>query len=147
VFGWARIALAFIDLETGYLPDAITWPLIALGRGVYYAYIFASFCDAVIGAVAGFVSFWFIGTAFEKLRKKEGLGQGDKKLLAAIGAWCGWAMLPLVIFTGAVVTLAAIFIQGLGGKKTDLNLPAPFGPGLCAAGFAAVLVLRTVNAP
>lgn len=147
MFGWALIALAFIDLETGFLPDAITWPLIALGLGVNYANIFATFGDAVIGAVAGFVSFWFIGTIFEKLRKKEGLGQGDKKLLAAIGAWSGWAMLPFVIFAGAVITLAAIAIQALRGRKTDMNQPVPFGPGLCAAGFVALLVLRVVNAP
>lgn len=145
IFGWALIALAFIDLETGYLPDAITWPLIALGLGVNYASIFATFGDAVIGAVAGFVSFWFIGMAFEKLRNKEGLGQGDKKLLAAIGAWTGWAMLPFVIFAGAIVTLAAIAISAVRGKKTDMNQPVPFGPGLCAAGFAAILALRAVN--
>lgn len=139
IFGWSLIALAFIDFETGYLPDAITWPLTGLGLIVNAIGGFTLFADALIGAVAGFLAFWAIGTAYEKIRDREGLGQGDKKLLGAIGAWSGWMVLPAVVFFAAVVTLAFAAAPSLIRKK-DLNAPVPFGPGLCAAGFAALLL-------
>ena len=138
IFGWALVALAAIDFETGYLPDALTIPLGIAGLCVNAANLFVPFSQASFGALAGFVSFWVIGDGYEALRGREGLGQGDKKLLAAIGAWTGWAMLPAVIFIGAVATLAAILFARRGGKDT-LEQPAPFGPGLCLAGFVALL--------
>jgi len=137
VFGWALIALAFIDLETGYLPDAINLPLIAAGMAVNAFGLFVPLSDALIGAGAGFLSFWAIGAAFERLRGKEGLGLGDAKLLAAIGAWGGWMILPSVVLIGAVATLCAILFAQASGKKKSMDDPLPFGPGLCAAGFIA----------
>ena len=138
-FGWALIALAFIDLETGYLPDAITFPLGIAGLGANALSLFVPFSQAVIGAAAGSGAFWLIGAAFEKIRGKEGLGHGDAKLLAAIGVWGGWAILPMVVLIAAATTLGAVAIQRALRKKLSINEPIPFGPGLCAAGFIALL--------
>lgn len=146
VFGWTPaaalaaiaafvlIALAFIDLETGYLPDALTLPLGALGLGANAFNMFVPITDAVIGAVAGYITFWAIGAVYRSMRKREGLGLGDAKLLAAIGAWTGWISLPVVIFIAAALTLAVAALRGRA--KADDALP--FGPGLCAAGVAAI---------
>lgn len=143
LFAFALIALAFIDAETGYLPDAITMPLTGAGIAANAVELFAPVRDSVIGAIAGFVIFWAIGAVYERVRKREGLGLGDAKLLAAIGAWAGWIYLPLVIFLAALATLAAIALRR--GVKADDGVP--FGPGLCAAGFVALFFgERAVNA-
>lgn len=146
MFGWTAaallaaiaalmlIALAFIDLETGYLPDALTIPLLGLGLCANAFGIFASLTDALIGAAAGFLVFWAVSAIYRRLRKREGLGLGDAKLLAAIGAWTGWHYLPVIVFAAAIATLVFAFARR-GAKSDDA---APFGPGLCAAGFAAL---------
>lgn len=134
IFGFALIALAFIDAETGYLPDAITLPLMGAGLAANAASNFAPFLDALIGAAAGFVLFWMIGEIYARIRKRDGLGLGDAKLLAAVGAWTGWQMLPVVVFAAALGTLAFIALRR-GAKPDDA---IPFGPGLCAAGFLAL---------
>lgn len=136
VLGWMLLALAAIDWETGYLPDWLTLPLIALGLIANLDGRFASPLDAGIGAAAGYIVFRLLGAAFYRLRKYEGLGQGDAKLLAAIGAWGGWAILPGAALAGSVVTLAglALFARSVGAK-TEI----PFGPGLCAAGFTLMI--------
>lgn len=173
-FGLALLALAFIDLETGYLPDAITLPLIGGGLVANAFGLFVPLADAALGAAAGYAIFRVIGFLFETFRNKEGLGQGDAKLVAAIGAWCGWPMLPFVVFVGAAGTLAAVLLlravvlpraagkisppaaegaeapllvplRGEPSCKQEssygrrLAAPIPFGPGLCAAGFIALL--------
>lgn len=138
IFGFALIALAFIDLETGYLPDAITLPLVALGLLVNALGLLATIKDAVIGAFLGYAVFRGVGFLFERLRGKEGLGQGDAKLLAAIGAWSGFLALPFVVLIGSAATLAIAL--GSRGRKSDA--PIPFGPGLCAAAFLVVLFGR-----
>lgn len=137
VFALALIALAFIDLETGYLPDAITLPLIALGLVANAFGLFTTPLDALIGAVAGYALFWAIGALYQRVRHREGLGLGDAKLLAAIGASTGWMSLPIVIFIAAIGTLAVVALSG-GGAHRDREIP--FGPGLCAAGFAALFL-------
>jgi len=142
VFGWALIALAFIDLETGYLPDAITLPLIVAGLGMNALGAGIPIGHAVIGAASGFVAFWLIGGVFKALRGKDGLGHGDKKLMAAIGAWGGWMVLPAVVLIGALTTLGVIGAGMLQGKNISANAPVPFGPGLCAAGFSCLLAWR-----
>lgn len=139
LFGFALIALAFIDAETGYLPDAITLPLIAIGLAANGFETFVPLRDAVIGAGAGFLIFWAISAAYERLRGKEGLGLGDAKLLAAIGAFGGWMMLPVVVFVAALGTLAALGIGALRGGGMARDQPVAFGPGLCAAGFAVLI--------
>ncbi len=139
LFGLALIALAFIDAETGYLPDAITLPLIAVGLAANGFGIFISLRDAAIGAGAGFLIFSAISVAYERLRGKEGLGLGDAKLLAAIGAFGGWMILPAVVFVAALGTLAALGVYALMASAPGRDQPVPFGPGLCAAGFAVLI--------
>jgi leader peptidase (prepilin peptidase)/N-methyltransferase len=139
LFLFALLALALIDADTGYLPDAITIPLVVGGLAANAAGLFAPFSDALIGAAAGYAFFALIGLAFRRLRGREGLGEGDAKLLAAIGAWCGFAALPFVVLAAALATLAYVAVFRRGGSAED---PIAFGPGLCAAGGAALLVLR-----
>ena len=134
IFLFALLALTVIDLETGFLPDAITLPLTAIGFGANAFNLFVPWQDAAIGAVAGYGVFRLIGSAYEHWRGVEGLGQGDAKLLAAIGAWIGWMALPVVVLAGALATLAAVAIGQITGKKVDAQTPIPFGPGLCLGG-------------
>lgn len=144
-FGWALLALAFIDLETGYLPDAITLPLIGAGVLAGAFHLIVRFSDCLIGAVAGYLAFRLVGAAYHKFRGRDGLGQGDAKLLSVIGAWGGWMILPAVVLSGALITLAAIGASALRGEKASMVKPVAFGPGLCAAGFLCVLGGRLFN--
>lgn len=133
IFAFALIALAFIDAETGYLPDAITLPLIGAGIAANAASLFGPLADALFGAAAGFALFWAISEIYARVRNRDGLGLGDAKLLAAIGAWTGWQLLPVVVFLASLGTLAFVAVRR-GAKPDDA---IPFGPGLCAAGFFA----------
>jgi leader peptidase (prepilin peptidase) / N-methyltransferase len=136
-FGWALLALAVIDLDTQLLPDDITLPLLWAGLLINFSGAFAPLRTAVIGAVAGYLSLWLIYWAFKLATGKEGMGHGDFKLLAAIGAWLGWQKLPLVILlssvVGAAVGIALIVFARHGREK-----PIPFGPYLAAAGLIAL---------
>ncbi|MGZ8197187.1 MAG: prepilin peptidase [Burkholderiales bacterium] len=137
IFTWAMIALAFIDFDTFYLPDDITLPLLWAGLILNLNSTFAELDSAVIGAVAGYLSLWAVFWAFKLATGKEGMGYGDFKLLAAIGAWLGWKMLPLVIllssFVGAIVGVLLIVLARRGR-----NVPIPFGPYLAIAGLVAL---------
>ncbi|MDH5577905.1 MAG: A24 family peptidase, partial [Betaproteobacteria bacterium] len=137
VFGWSLLALTVIDLDTQLLPDDITLPLLWGGLLVNLAGAFVPLRTAVIGAVAGYLSLWFVYWGFKLATGKEGMGYGDFKLLAAIGAWLGWQKLPLVILlssvVGAAVGIALIVIARHGREK-----PIPFGPYLAAAGLIAL---------
>ena len=134
------IALAAIDAQTGYLPDALTLPLIGLGVLASVFGLFSTTLTAsLLGAVIGFGAFWLIDKAFERLRGYEGLGQGDAKLLAAIGAWLGWAALPPVVFLAAITALVGVGAASLAGVKIDKQTPVPFGPALSAAGVLAMV--------
>lgn len=141
LFGWFLIALAVIDWETGYLPDWLTLPLVIAGLAANALGAFAPLPDALTGAVAGYLSFRLIAEAFVRLRGYEGLGQGDAKLLAAVGAWGGWQALPLVIFAASILTLAAVLCLRLANRTVTAQTPLAFGPGLCAAGYLVVLFL------
>ena len=141
VFFWSLIALAVIDLETGYLPDAVTLPLGLAGIGVNIWGLFVGWQAALIGAVVGYVAFWLIAEAFYRLRGVEGLGLGDAKLLAALGAWLGWQALPPVIFVGSILGLVWALIKRIGGEDISTHTALPFGPALAIAGagvFAAM---------
>jgi len=137
-FGLCLLLLAAIDSDTGYLPDALTLPLAAAGLAVNAFGAFAAPTDAAIGALAGYGGFRALAAAFRAARGVDGLGRGDAKLLGAIGAWCGWAPLPLVVLIGAVSTLAFLAVRGSGGARRSLQDPVPFGPGLCLGGAAAL---------
>lgn len=144
VFLWVLVALTFIDADTQLLPDDLTLPLLWLGLLVNAFGTFVDLRSAVIGAAAGYLSLWSVYWGFKLLTGKEGMGFGDFKLLAALGAWLGWQMLPLIILlsaaVGAVVGLIGIVVAGRekGGK-------IPFGPYLAAAGFIALLWGRELN--
>ena len=138
IFTLCLIALAGIDINEKLLPDQITLPLLWIGLFANINGTFAPLPDAVTGAIAGYLSLWSLYWMFKLVTGKEGMGYGDFKLLAALGAWLGWQMLPLVILIsstfGAVFGLAAILLGGRGR-----NLQIPFGPFLAGAGWIALL--------
>jgi leader peptidase (prepilin peptidase)/N-methyltransferase len=133
----AMIALTCIDFDTQLLPDDITLPLLWLGLLLNLQGTFTDLPSAVIGAMAGYLSLWSVYWLFKLVTGKEGMGYGDFKLLAAIGAWLGWQVLPLTILlsslVGAVVGIALIVLARHGR-----NVPIPFGPYLAAAGVIAL---------
>lgn len=136
-FCWVMIALAFIDLDTQLLPDDLTLPLLWGGLALNLGGTFAPLHSAVIGAIAGYLSLWLVYWAFKLATGKEGMGFGDFKLLAAIGAWLGWQALPLVILLSSVVGAAA-GISLMLFTKHGRDHPIPFGPYLAAAGLIAL---------
>lgn len=137
VFGVMLLTLTVIDFHTHLLPDILTYPLLWLGLLANTQGLFTSLTDAVYGAVAGYMILWMVYWAFKLLTGKEGMGHGDFKLLAALGAWLGWQQLPLIIllssFVGAAIGLAMIVVRG-----RDKQLPMAFGPYLAIAGFIAM---------
>jgi leader peptidase (prepilin peptidase)/N-methyltransferase len=140
VFFLFLIALGVIDFETGYLPDTLTIPLIGLGICVNAFDLFnATPGAAVLGAIIGYGAFRLIDFVFLRLRGVEGLGQGDAKLLAAIGAWLGWTALAPVVFLAAIMALIGVAIAALGGAKFARETPIPFGPALALAGALAMI--------
>jgi len=134
------IALGVIDFETGFLPDALTLPLVVLGLIASAAGLFGvSLLDSFLGGLIGYGAFRLIDLLFLRLRGIEGLGQGDAKLLAAIGAWLGWAALPPVVFLAAVMALLGVAVMAAGGVKVGRETPIAFGPALAAAGALALI--------
>ena len=136
-FLWIMIALTGIDLDTRLLPDSLTLPLLWLGLLVNLDSHFATLPSAVIGAMAGYLSLWSVYWLFRLATGKEGMGHGDFKLLAAIGAWLGWQMLPLVILLSSVVG-AAVGIGLILAGKAERNTAIPFGPYLAGGGVLAL---------
>ncbi|MCL1825242.1 MAG: A24 family peptidase [Betaproteobacteria bacterium] len=138
VFVWVMIALAFIDFDTRLLPDSLTLPLLWMGLIFNLITGNVPLEDAVIGAVAGYLFLWSVYWLFKLATGKEGMGYGDFKLLAAIGAWLGWQALPLTIVLASVVgALFGIGLIVLGRQQR--NTPMPFGPFLAVAGLLALL--------
>jgi leader peptidase (prepilin peptidase)/N-methyltransferase len=141
VFAWlftfALIALTFIDFDTQLLPDDITLPLLWLGLLFNLNTGFTDLNSAVIGAVAGYISLWSIYWLFKIVTGKEGMGYGDFKLLAAIGAWFGWQLLPAVILLSSILG-AGIGIALIVFTKHGRETPMPFGPFLAISGIAAL---------
>lgn len=138
LFSWSLLALTGIDFNEQLLPDGITLLLLWLGLLANLNGLFTSLDSAVIGAVAGYLSLWSVFWLFKLITGKEGMGHGDFKLLAALGAWLGWQQLLLIILlsslVGAVVGLLMILLLG-----RDRQIPIPFGPYLAAAGLIALL--------
>ncbi|MDR2195744.1 MAG: A24 family peptidase [Gallionellaceae bacterium] len=136
-FVWALIALTVIDYETRLLPDAITLPLLWLGLLVNLFSVYADTRSAVIGAAMGYLALWSVYWLFKLATGKEGMGYGDFKLLAAIGAWLGWQALPLVILLSALVGIVAgLFL--IIARRQGRHVPIPFGPCLAGAGMVAL---------
>jgi leader peptidase (prepilin peptidase)/N-methyltransferase len=135
---WILLALMFIDLDKMLLPDQLTLPLLWLGLLLNLSQQFVPLDDAVIGAIAGYMVLWSLYWAFKLLTGKEGMGYGDFKLLAALGAWLGWQSLPLILIlsscVGAILGIALIIMQ-----RQQQSKPMPFGPYLAIAGWIALL--------
>ena len=136
-FLWTLLALTFIDFDTQLLPDDLTLPLLWGGLLANLYGLFAPLHEAVIGAIAGYLTLWTIYWLFKIIRGKEGMGYGDFKLLAALGAWLGWKTLPLIVLGSSVVG-AFIGISLVVFKGRDHNIPLAFGPYLAIAGMIAL---------
>ncbi len=138
---WSLIALCMIDFDHQLLPDNLTLPLMWVGLSLSLLHgdvLPITPQDAIVGALVGYLSLWLVFHLFKLATGKEGMGYGDFKLLAALGAWLGWQMLPLIIMlsacVGAAVGISLILLRG-----RDRNIPIPFGPYLAAAGWIALL--------
>ncbi len=138
VFTWSLVAMSMIDIDHQILPDTMTLSLMWLGLLLNIDHTFVDLQSAVIGAAAGYLSLWSVYWLFKLATGKDGMGFGDFKLLAALGAWFGWQFLPMIILlsslVGAVVGIAGIIMMG-----RDKNIPIPFGPYLAAAGWIAAM--------
>ena len=137
-FAYMLIAMTFIDADTQLLPDDLTLPLLWAGLLLNINGTFVPLQDAVIGAAAGYLALWAIYWLFKLATGKEGMGYGDFKLLAALGAWLGWATLPTIILLSSVVG-AVVGICLMVFAKRGRNNPIPFGPYLAAAGMIALM--------
>ncbi len=137
-FTFVLIALTFIDADTTLLPDSLTLPLLWAGLLLNVNGLFVPLQDAVIGATAGYLTLWSIYWLFKFATGKEGMGYGDFKLLAALGAWFGWKMLlPVVLLSSVVGATVGIVLLILARRGRDI--PIPFGPYLAAAGFIVLI--------
>ena len=135
---WTMLALTFIDLDTQFLPDDLTLPLMWAGLLVNLPGSFVPLQDAVLGAVAGYLVLWLVYWAYRFATGKEGMGYGDFKLLAALGAWLGWMMLPLIVLLSSLVG-AAVGVLLIVFRQHQRDKPIPFGPFLALAGLVALL--------
>jgi leader peptidase (prepilin peptidase)/N-methyltransferase len=135
---WALIALSVIDFDHKLLPDDITLSFLWIGILLNLFGLFTDSTSSIIGAIAGYLSLWSVYWAFKLLTGKEGMGYGDFKLLAMLGAWMGWQSLPGIVllssFVGAIIGIALIVFRG-----RDKNIPIPFGPYLAIAGWIYLL--------
>jgi leader peptidase (prepilin peptidase) / N-methyltransferase len=134
----ALLALTAIDFDTQLLPDDITLPLLWIGLALNAFNVYTDLKSAVIGAMAGYLSLWSVYWLFKLFTGKEGMGYGDFKLLAALGAWLGWQMLPLTILLSSLVG-AVVGIALMAFARHGRNVPIPFGPYLAAAGAIALV--------
>ena len=141
---WVLVALTFIDLDKMLLPDQLTLPLLWGGLLFNLAGGFVPLADAMIGAMAGYLVLWSLYWAFKLLTGKEGMGYGDFKLLAALGAWLGWQALPIILLLSSLVG-AVIGISLIALHKHHQGKPIPFGPYLAIAGWIALLWGDTIT--
>jgi leader peptidase (prepilin peptidase) / N-methyltransferase len=139
IFVWFTIALAFIDQETGLLPDDLTLPLLWVGLLVNVGGAFVPLRDAVIGAVAGYLALWLVYWSYKLVSGKEGMGYGDFKMNAAVGAFLGWKMLPLVILLSSFVGLIFGALQMFAARgRWDAGFRFHFGPYIAIAALVAL---------
>lgn len=143
-FIWAMVVLTFIDFDTQLLPDVITLPLLWIGLLINLNKGIIDIQSAVVGAMIGYLALWVVYWIFKLATGKEGMGYGDFKLLAAIGAWFGWQMLPLVILASSLVGgLVGIFL--IYFRKQHSGLAIPFGPYLAVGGLIAMFWGKQIN--
>jgi leader peptidase (prepilin peptidase)/N-methyltransferase len=144
LFAYLLIAMTFIDADTQLLPDDLTYPLLWCGLLVNLHGTFVPLHDAVIGAIAGYLVLWSVYWLFKLVTGKEGMGYGDFKLLAGLGAWLGWQMLPIVVLLSSVVG-ALVGIVMIASRKLGRGNPMPFGPYLAAAGLITLLYGKSIS--
>ena len=144
VFTWTLIAMSGIDIAHKLLPDSLTLPMLWLGILLGFFHVFVDLESSVIGAIAGYLSLWSVYIVFKLITGKEGMGHGDFKLLAMLGAWMGWKMLFVIILTSSLVG-ATVGITMILLKKTSRQTQIPFGPYLAAAGWIALLWGEQLN--
>ena len=144
LLSWALISLSFIDYDTQYLPDQITLPFLWLGLILNLNNTFTDIESAIIGAIAGYLALWSVYHLFKLVTKKEGMGYGDFKLLALLGAWMGWEFLPTIIIlsslVGSIIGISLILL-----KKHQREIPIPFGPYLAIAGWIVLIWGKEIN--
>ena len=145
LFLFLLVSMTFIDIDTQLLPDDLTYPLLWAGLLVNLHGTFVPLQDAVVGAAAGYLVLWSVYWLFKLVTGKEGMGYGDFKLLAALGAWLGWQMLPTIILLSSVVG-AIVGISLIVFAKRGRDKPIPFGPYLAAAGLIALLYGSGISA-
>ncbi len=144
LFVWVLLALTFIDIDTQLLPDTLTIPLIWIGLLFNLGSLLVDIKSAVLGAVVGYLVLWSVYWLFKLATGKEGMGYGDFKLLAAIGAWLGWQQLPLTILLSSVVGAAIGMFMILVARRSR-EVPIPFGPYLAIAGMIALFWGKTLT--
>ncbi len=144
LFSWTLIAASGIDIGHKLLPDTMTLPLMWLGILLGFFDIFVDLEASVIGAMAGYMSLWSVYIVFKVITGKEGMGHGDFKLLAMLGAWMGWKMLLVIILTSSLVG-ATVGLTMIALKKTSRATQIPFGPYLAAAGWISLLYGEQLN--
>jgi len=145
LYAWTLLALTFIDYDTQLLPDQLTLPLLWLGLITNLFGGFTDLVSAIIGAIAGYLFLWSTYWAFKLITGKEGMGYGDFKLYAAIGAWLGWQVLPAVILIASIVGLLYAMFTWLTGNRQSAQ-PIPFGPFLAVSGWVSLVERDNVMA-
>jgi leader peptidase (prepilin peptidase)/N-methyltransferase len=144
LLSWSLIGLSFIDLDRQLLPDAITLPLLWAGLLLSLFDIFAGSASSILGAVFGYLSLWSVYQLFRLATGKEGMGHGDFKLLALLGAWLGWEQLPAIVLLSSLVG-ALVGVVMIVAMRHDRQVPIPFGPYLALAGWIALLWGDAIN--
>ena len=135
---YSLICLTYVDIKTQYLPDIITKPLIFIGLIQGYFGLFTNFKESIIGALVGYLILWTINTIFKLIRKIDGMGYGDFKLLSALGAWVGYIYLPLIIILSSIIGIIVAILLSRISKESMLS-PSPFGPSLAIAGIVSLI--------
>ena len=144
LLSWALICLSFIDYDHQYLPDNITLPFLWLGLFLNLNGLYVDLASAVLGAIIGYLVLWLVYQVFKKITGKEGMGYGDFKLLAMLGAWLGWQALPAIILISTLVG-SIIGISLILFRQHDRSHPIPFGPYLAIAGWIVLLWGNDIN--
>ena len=137
VFGWLLLTLALLDLRAWWLPDQVTAMLAATGIGTGLLGFGPPLLDRAIGGAAGFAVLWLVGLGYKRLRRREGMGGGDPKLMAGIGLWLGWAMLPPVLLVASLLGLGVVLVARIGGRTIARDDALPLGALLAAAAYPA----------
>lgn len=141
LLGWWLLLIALIDLEHQWLPDKLTLPLLPAGWGVAWIGMGPALQDRLIGAAIGYLILWLVAVIYKRLRGWEGLGGGDPKLLAALGAWLGWQQLPIVLLGAGLLGLAAVLSQWVRGEKVTGTDRLPLGTLMAIAGWPIWLMI------